>query len=95
MHEIVLVGGSTCILRIVKLMSDFFDGKEPSKNINRDEAALPCGLLAFLSSGTLEKTQDFLLDAAPLSLAYVSYYCFYFIPYIFCLQVLFAVLKLL
>jgi len=37
-HEIVLVGGSTWIPRIVKLVSDFFNGKEPNKSINPDEA---------------------------------------------------------
>jgi hypothetical protein len=37
-HEIVLVGGSTRIPRIVKLVSDFFNGKEPNKSINPDEA---------------------------------------------------------
>jgi molecular chaperone DnaK (HSP70) len=37
-HEIVLVGGSTRIRRIVKLVSDFFNGKEPNKSIYPDEA---------------------------------------------------------
>ncbi len=37
-HEIVLVGGSTRIPKIVKLVSDFFNGKEPNKSINPDEA---------------------------------------------------------
>ncbi|KAF8546173.1 heat shock protein 70 [Imleria badia] len=36
-HEIVLVGGSTRIPRIVKLVSDFFNGKEPNKSINPNE----------------------------------------------------------
>jgi len=35
-HEIVL--GSTCIPCIIKLVSDFFNGKEPNKSINPDEA---------------------------------------------------------
>ncbi|KAF4609424.1 hypothetical protein D9613_012926 [Agrocybe pediades] len=35
-HEIVLVGGSTHIPHIVKLVSDFFNGKEPNKSINPD-----------------------------------------------------------
>jgi L1 cell adhesion molecule like protein len=34
-HEIVLVGGSTRIPRIVKLVSDFFNRKEPNKSINQ------------------------------------------------------------
>ncbi|KAK6992559.1 Serine/threonine-protein phosphatase 2A 56 kDa regulatory subunit [Favolaschia claudopus] len=37
-HEIVLVGGYTRIPRIVKLVSDVFNGKEPNKSINPDEA---------------------------------------------------------
>ena len=37
-HEIVLVGGSTRIPRIVKLVSDFFNGKEHNKSINPDKA---------------------------------------------------------
>ena len=37
-HEIVLVGGSTRIPRIQQLLKNFFDGKEPSKGINPDEA---------------------------------------------------------
>ena len=40
-HEIVLVGGSTRIPRIFKLVSDFFNGKEPNKSINPDEAVQP------------------------------------------------------
>jgi endoplasmic reticulum chaperone BiP len=36
--EIVLVGGSTRIPRVQQLLSEYFDGKEPSKGINPDEA---------------------------------------------------------
>ncbi|KAG1908673.1 heat shock protein 70 [Suillus fuscotomentosus] len=63
-HEIVLVGGSTCIPRIVKLMSDFFNGKEPNKSINPDKAiAYSAAILATILSGdTSEKTQDLLLQ---------------------------------
>ena len=70
-HEIVLIGGSTRIPRIVKLVSDFFNGKEPNKMANPDEA-VACGAAvqaAILSGDTSEKTQDLLLlDVAPLSL---------------------------
>lgn len=74
MHEIVLVGGSTRIPRIVKLVSDFFNGKEPNKSINPDEAVAYGAAVqaAILSGDTSEKTQDLLLlDVAPLSLGYV------------------------
>ena len=37
-HEIVLVGGSTRIPKVQKMVSDFFNGKEPNKSINPDEA---------------------------------------------------------
>ena len=70
-HEIVLVGGSTRIPRIVKLVSDFFNGKEPNKNINPDEAVAYGAAVqaAILSGDTSEKTQDLLLlDVSPLSL---------------------------
>ena len=36
--EIVLVGGSTRIPKVQALIKDFFNGKEPSKGINPDEA---------------------------------------------------------
>jgi len=70
-HEIVLVGGSTRIPRIVKLVSDFFNGKEPNKSINPDEAVAYGAAVqaAILSGDTSEKTQELLLlDVAPLSL---------------------------
>ncbi|KAI0636730.1 heat shock protein HSS1 [Trametes polyzona] len=70
-HEIFLVGGSTRIPRIIKLVSDFFNGKELNKSLNPDEAAA-CGAAiqaAILSGDKSEKLRDFLLiDAAPLSL---------------------------
>jgi L1 cell adhesion molecule like protein len=37
-HEVVLVGGSTRIPKVVELLRDFFNGKEPNKSINPDEA---------------------------------------------------------
>ena len=36
-HEVVLVGGSTRIPKVVQLLKDF-NGKEPNKSINPDEA---------------------------------------------------------
>ncbi|KAF8968593.1 70 kDa heat shock protein 1 [Flammula alnicola] len=70
-HEIVLVGSSTRISPIVELVSDFFNGKEPNKTINPDEAVAYGAAIqaAILSGDTSEKTQDLLLlDVAPLSL---------------------------
>ena len=70
-HEIVLVGGSTRIPRIARLVSDFFNGKESSKGINPDEAVAYGAAIqaAILSGDTSKKMQDVLLfDVAPLSL---------------------------
>jgi len=70
-HEIVLVGGSTRIPKVQKLVSDFFGGKEPNKSINPDEAVAYGAAVqaAILVGDTSEKTQDLLLlDVAPLSL---------------------------
>lgn len=69
--EIVLVGGSTRIPKVQKLVSDFFNGKEPNKSINPDEAVAYGAAVqaAILSGDTSSKTQDLLLlDVAPLSL---------------------------
>ncbi|KAI9326039.1 hsp71-like protein [Zopfochytrium polystomum] len=69
-HEIVLVGGSTRIPRVQKLVSDFFNGKELNKSINPDEAvAYGAAVQAAILSGVKsEKTKDMLLiDVAPLS----------------------------
>ncbi|KAF7998785.1 L1 cell adhesion molecule like protein [Metschnikowia aff. pulcherrima] len=69
--EIVLVGGSTRIPKVQKLVSDFFNGKEPNKSINPDEAVAYGAAVqaAILSGDTSSKTQDLLLlDVAPLSM---------------------------
>ncbi|KAI6162482.1 heat shock cognate 71 kDa protein-like protein [Pisolithus thermaeus] len=70
-HEIVLVGGSTRIPCIQRLVSDFFNGKEPCKSVNPDEVVAYGAAIqaAILSGDTSEKIQDLeLLDVAPLSL---------------------------
>jgi len=70
-EEIVLVGGSTRIPKVQKLVSDFFNGKELNKSINPDEAVAYGAAVqaAILTGDTSSKTQDILLlDVAPLSL---------------------------
>jgi len=71
-HEIVLVGGSTRIPRVQKLVSDFFNGKEPNKSINPDEAVAYGAAVqaAILSGDTSSKSTNeiLLLDVSPLSL---------------------------
>ncbi|CAI4054876.1 Hsp70 family ATPase SSA3 SKDI_02G0340 [Saccharomyces kudriavzevii IFO 1802] len=69
--EIVLVGGSTRIPKIQKLVSGFFHGKEPNRSINPDEAVAYGAAVqaAILTGDQSTKTQDLLLlDVAPLSL---------------------------
>jgi len=70
-HEIVLVGGSTRIPKVQKLLSDFFSGKELNKSINPDEAVAYGAAVqaAILCGDKSEAVQDLLLlDVAPLSL---------------------------
>merc|ERR1712099_130244 len=70
-HDIVLVGGSTRIPKVQKLLQDFFNGKELNKSINPDEAvAYGAAVQAAILSGEKdEAVQDLLLlDVAPLSL---------------------------
>jgi heat shock protein 1/8 len=70
-HEIVLVGGSTRIPCIVKLISEFFNGKKPNMSVNPDHSvAYGAAVLAGRYSGvTSERFQDLLfLDVAPISL---------------------------
>jgi len=69
--EIVLVGGSTRIPKVQQLIKDFFNGKEPNRGINPDEAvaygaAVQGGILGGEQS---EDTKDILLiDVTPLTL---------------------------
>ncbi|KAF7238380.1 Heat shock 70 kDa protein 1 [Varanus komodoensis] len=69
--DIVLVGGSTRIPRIQRLLKDFFNGKELCKGINPDEAVAYGAAIqaAVLTGNRTPKTQNvFLLDVTPLSL---------------------------
>jgi heat shock protein 5 len=68
--EIVLVGGSTRIPKIQSLIRDFFNGKEPNKGINPDEAvAYGAAVQAAVLSGASElENKVLLVDVAPLSL---------------------------
>ena len=72
-HEVVLVGGTTRIPKIQKLLSDFFNGKELCKSINPDECvAYGAAVQAALLSGDSVKSEKLdsilLLDVIPLSL---------------------------
>ena len=70
-HEVVLVGGSTRIPKVQKLLSDFFNGKELCKSINQDEAvAYGAAVQAAILSGDKSESlsQILLVDVAPLSI---------------------------
>jgi len=70
-HDIVLVGGSTRIPKVQKLLQDFFNGRELNKSINPDEAVAYGAAVqaAILHGDKSEAVQDLLLlDVAPLSL---------------------------
>ncbi|XP_068250015.1 heat shock 70 kDa protein cognate 4 [Palaemon carinicauda] len=70
-HDIVLVGGSTRIPKIQKLLQDFFNGKDLNKSINPDEAVAYGAAVqaAILCGDKSETVQDLLLlDVTPLSL---------------------------
>merc|ERR1712063_249325 len=70
-HEVVLVGGSTRIPKIQQLLKDFFNGKEPAKSINPDEAVAYGAAVqaAILEGKSDEKLDDLLLlDVAPLTM---------------------------
>merc|ERR1711985_157954 len=69
-HEVVLVGGSTRIPKIQELITNYFNGKEPCRSINPDEAvAYGAAVQAnILTGGSTGDTDLLLLDVAPLSL---------------------------
>ncbi|KAI8808955.1 heat shock protein 70 family [Cladochytrium replicatum] len=66
-HDIVLVGGSTRIPKVIQLLEDFFNGKKASKGINPDEAV---AYGAAVQGGVLtgEEKNIVLLDVNPLTL---------------------------
>merc|ERR1712018_455803 len=69
--ELVLVGGSTRIPKVQKLLKEFFNGKELNKSINPDEAvAYGAAVQAAIFTGDdSEVISDLLLlDVSPLSL---------------------------
>jgi len=69
--EMVLVGGSTRIPKVQQLLKDYFNGKEPNRGVNPDEAvafgaAVQGGILSG-AAGDAGKDMV-LLDVTPLSL---------------------------
>ena len=67
--KIVLVAGSTRIPKVQQLVKEFFNGKEPSKGINPDEAvAYGAAVQAGVLSGEQDTGDIVLLDVNPLTL---------------------------
>ncbi|GJS37146.1 heat shock cognate 70 kDa protein 2 [Tanacetum coccineum] len=69
--EVVIVGGSTRIPKVQRMLQDLFDGKDLCKTINPDEAIAygAAVLAAHLSGKGNQMVQDLmLLDVTPLSL---------------------------
>merc|ERR1712195_397117 len=69
--DVVLVGGSTRIPKVQQLITDYFNGKEPNRGINPDEAvaygaAVQGGILS--GEGGDETKDLLLLDVTPLSM---------------------------
>ena len=62
--EVILVGGSTRIPRVQKLMKDFFNGKEPSRGINPDEAVASG---AAIQAGYSKKMKLWRICSLPIS----------------------------
>lgn len=68
-HEVVLVGGSTRILKVQELLQKFFNGKELCKRLNPDEAvAYGAAVHAANLCGILQNQQFLLVEVTPLSL---------------------------
>lgn len=70
-NDIVLVGGSTRIPKVCQMVSEFFNGREPNKTINPDEAvAYGAAVQAAIVSNVKDDniSNVILLDVTPLSL---------------------------
>ncbi|GAB1224158.1 hypothetical protein ENUP19_0178G0006 [Entamoeba nuttalli] len=78
--EVVLIGGSTRIPKVVEILKEFFNEKEPNKSINPDEAvAYGAAVQAAILTGTGGKaTEDvLLLDVA--SIKFCKSFLFFFV----------------
>ena len=65
--EVILVGGSTRVPMVQKLVKDLFNGKEPNKSVNPDEVvAVGAAIQGAIAKGDVKDI--LVLDATPLSL---------------------------
>ncbi|KAJ7710080.1 mitochondrial heat shock 70 kDa protein [Mycena olivaceomarginata] len=65
-HEVILVGGMTCMPRVTETVKSVF-GREPSKGVNPDEAVTIGASIQGVLAGSV--TDVLLLDVTPLSLS--------------------------
>jgi molecular chaperone DnaK len=66
-EEVILVGGSTRVPMVKKLVKELFKGKEPNQTVNPDEVvAVGAAIQASIATG--EMKEILVLDATPLSL---------------------------
>jgi molecular chaperone DnaK len=66
-NEVVLVGGSTRVPMVQKLVKDLFKGKEPNRTVNPDEVvAVGAAIQGAIAKGDVKDI--LVLDATPLSL---------------------------
>jgi molecular chaperone DnaK len=66
-EEVVLVGGSTRVPMVARLVKDMFKGKEPNRTVNPDEVvAVGAAIQAGIATGQMKDI--LVLDATPLSL---------------------------
>ncbi len=71
-QEVVMVGGSTRIPKVVELVKNYFGGKEPHKGVNPDEVvAVGAAIQGAVLGG--EVKDILLLDVTPLSLGVETY----------------------
>jgi molecular chaperone DnaK len=70
--EVVLVGGSTRVPMVQKLVKELFGGKEPNKSVNPDEVvAIGAAIQGAIATGAVKDI--LVLDATPLSLGVETY----------------------
>jgi len=66
-NEVVLVGGSTRVPMVQRLVKELFKGKEPNKSVNPDEVvAIGAAIQGAIATGAVKDI--LVLDATPLSL---------------------------
>jgi molecular chaperone DnaK len=70
--EVVLVGGSTRVPMVQRLVKELFKGKEPNKSVNPDEVvAVGAAIQGAIATGAVKDI--LVLDATPLSLGVETY----------------------